>query len=90
MIKVFQKIKYRHMLNLLKTTPYDKLLNVKTGMEDGWIDEPTGLYDTVLVALENKDLYNTIYSNNNKHLSDEYKLAVIKDMYKLYKKNGRD
>lgn len=89
MIKKIQKFKYRHMLDLLMTTPYNKLLNVKVGMEDGWINEPTGVYDAVLVALDNEDLYKTLYYDNSPHLSDDYKLIVIKDMYKLYKNKNK-
>lgn len=54
MIKKIKLFRYRHMIELIKTVPSSKLLNIKIGMEDGWINEPTGIYDAVLVALHNE------------------------------------
>lgn len=87
MIKFLKRIRYRHMLELVKTVDYDKLINVRIGMEDGWIVEPTGLYDAVVVALQMETEYRAIRENVDNN--DEYLISAIEYMYKKYKKVRR-
>lgn len=87
MIKFLKRIRYRHMLELVKTVDYDKLINVRIGMEDGWIVEPTGLYDAVVVALQMETEYKAIRENVDN--TDEYLISAIEYMYKKYKKVRR-
>ena len=73
------------MLQLLKTVPCNRLLSIKIGMEDGWINEPGGLYDAVLVALyddSNIHFYDSIqrnYMSDGVFSNDD--LYIIDEMY---------
>lgn len=83
MIKRFKLFKYRHMIDLIKTVDSDKLLNIKIGMEDGWINEPTGVYDAVLVALYNNDNKNVYdFAQNIWKEHGTIDLFLIENMYK--------
>ena len=77
----------------LKTVPCNRLLNIKIGMEDGWINEPVGLYDAVLVELyddSNIHLYDSIQRN---YMSDGIfsndDLCIIGEMYGNKKKKRK-
>ena len=89
MIKKIKLFRYRHMIELIKTVPSSKLLNIKIGMEDGWINEPTGIYDATLVAL-----YDSVNTNQYDFAQQLWKehgkidLFLIEDMYKT-KRNGK-
>lgn len=92
MFRKIKMFKYRHMLKLLKTVPCNRLLSIKIGMEDGWINEPIGLYDAVLVVLHddsNIHFYDSIQRN---YMSDgifsNNDLCIISEMYSN-KKNKR-
>ena len=88
----YYRYKFRDMLQLLKTVPCNRLLYIKIGMEDGWINESVGLYDAVLVALHddsNIHFYDSIQRN---YMSDGIfsndDLYIIGEMYGN-KKNKR-
>ena len=93
MIKKIKLFRYRHMIELIKTVPSSKLLNIKIEMEDGWINEPVGLYDAVLVALyddSNIHFYDSIQRN---YMSDGIfsndDLYIIGEMYGNKKKKRK-
>lgn len=83
MIKKIKLFKYRHMIDLIKTVNSDKLLNIKRGIEDGFIDESTGIYSAILVVLyndKNKKSYDFARESWEKYGAIE--LYLIEDMYK--------
>ena len=89
----YYRYKFRHMLQLLKTVPCNRLLNIKIGMEDGWINASVGLYDAVLVALyddSNIHFYDSIqgsYMSDGIFSNDD--LYIVGEMYSNKKKKRK-